>query len=267
MRRVRLDLLEERSGVLYHQGKLFDGIAYDIKNHQVIANYRVNNGNLEGPAEDWNSSQIRVPIEALFLVSEDETCEHHPEAGAYLGDAFFDGIAYVFDPSTGVLLREQDLGLGATRSWYPSGQLKSELDRQRPDGTYESETWYESGRSAGVESLNLGYGYTLDGRLRRLGIAPECPKSEIDGLTFKVDSILDLAGPGISDRVVEQFVDLRRVEHLELHRTAISPAGLARFCDCTGLKFLRTRKNSGFGEADVKALLARLPNCSWDGRL
>jgi hypothetical protein len=152
------------------------------------------------------------------------------------------------------------------REWYPSGALRAELDRVREDGTFESETWHENGRSAGVEALELGFGYTQDGRLITLRVSSECPEADLARVTLRVHSVLDLAGPGVTDELVGRLEGLAGVEDLVLSRTTITARGLDRFRSCTNLKSLQTRKNTGFGEADVRALLADLPGCEWDDR-
>jgi len=156
---------------------------------------------------------------------------------------------------------------GPVREWYPSGALKAEFDRVREDGTFESETWHENGLSAGVEALELGFGYTPDGHLITLRLSPDCPEADLARVTFRVHSVLDLAGPGVTDEVIGRLDGLARLEDLMLSRTTITARGLDRFRGCANLKCLRTRKNTGFGEADVRALLADLPGCEWDGRL
>lgn len=270
MQRLRLDVLQDRSGRLYRHGEPFDGIAYEVRGDRVTANYRVTGGSRGGAAEVWDPDRPRVLGLALTIVSVDEADERFPEEGAYLDGAPFQGIAYAFDEATGVLLAEEDFHPtepGPSREWYPSGVLKAELGRQGQDGTTESETWYENGQSAGVESLKWGFGLTQEGRLRTLRVASDCAISDFDRVAFRADSILDLAGPGVTDAVLGRLEDLPRVENLELSRTGISARGLERFHVCTNLKKLTTRNNTGFGEADVRNLLAHFPPaCKWDRR-
>jgi hypothetical protein len=270
MQRIRLDALQEQAGRLCLDGKPFTGIAYEVNSDRVTANYRVTEGLLGGPAAEWDPDRPRVLFAALTLVTFDETDEQFPEEGAYLDGVPFDGIAYAFDLNTGALLQEQDLHPtqpGLWREWDPSGALKVEFDRVGEDETTESETWHANGQSAGIESIDWGFGYTPEGRLITLRLLAGYPESVLDRVNFRVASVLGLAGPGVTDEVVERLEDLPRVEDLELHRTSISASGLERFHVCTNLKELRTRKNTGFGEAEVRDLLARIPGCAWDGRL
>ena len=67
--------------------------------------------------------------------------------------------------------------------------------------------------------------------------------------------------------VIGRLEDLPHLEDLALHGTSISVRGLERFRACTNLKGLTTRRNMGFGEADVRNLIAGIPRCEWDGRL
>jgi hypothetical protein len=270
MQRYRLDALQDQAGRLYLHGRPFTGIAYEVKSNQLTANYRVIEGILGGPSEVWGPDRPRVLFQALRLVSADQTNKRFPEEGAYLRGAPFHGVAYAFDPGTGALLQEQDFHPtqpGPLREWYPSGALRAELDRLREDGTYESETWHENGQSEGVESLKLGFGYTPEGRLITLRVSPDCSTNDLDRLAFRVHSVLDLAGPGVTDEVIGRLEDLPRLEDLALHGTTVSARGLERFHVCKNLKSLTARKNTGFGEADVRSLLAGIPGCEWDGRL
>jgi hypothetical protein len=269
MQRLRLDVFQDRAGRLYRHGEPFNGIAYEVKGDRVTANYRVTAGVLDGPAEVWDPGRLRILGRALTIVSVDETDERFPEEGAYLDGAPFHGIAYTFHQGTGVLLAEVDFyptDPGPSREWYPSGASKAERDRPRQDGTTESEIWYEIGQSAGVSSGTWGFDLTPEGRLRALQLEPGFPEDALERLTFSVDSRLYLAGPGVTDGVLGQLEGLPRVEHLGLSRTGISARGLKRFHACTNLKKLTTRNNAGFGEADVRNLLAHVPACEWDRR-
>jgi hypothetical protein len=270
MKRVRLDAIQDQAGVLYHHGQPFNGVAYEVRADRVTANYQVVDGVRNGPAEVWNAETPRVLFQALTVVSGDETDENFPEEGAYLNGVPFHGIAFVFEQNTGVLLREQDLHPtqpGPSREWYPFGAIKAEFDRARGDGTTESETWHENGQSATIESSEMGVGHTSEGHLRTLRLELGCTNADLTRVSFRADSVLDLAGPGITDEVIERLTDLPRVEDLELHRTKLSASGLGRFHACTNLKKFRARRNVGFGEADVRNLLACFPNCAWDGLL
>jgi hypothetical protein len=165
-----------------------------------------------------------------------------------------------------MLLKEQDLGPTApapSREWYPSGALDADYDRVPPDGTWESETYYENGQTSGVD---MGWDLTPDGRLRTLRLWPGYSENDLQRVPFRVDSILYLAGPAITDEIPERLEDLPRLEDLELDNTSVSATALERFRVCTKLKDLVTRNNTGFGEADVRNLLARFPGCKWDSR-
>jgi hypothetical protein len=269
MQRLRLDALQDRAGRLHLHRKPFTGIAYEVKSDRVTANYRVTEGVRNGPAEAWDPNRPRVLLGALTIVSVDETDEHFPEEGTYLDGAPFHGIAYSFDRDTGALLKEEDLHptqRGLSREWYPSGARKAESDRAREDGTYESEAWYENGQSTGIESRDWGFSYTSEGRLRTLRLDRGYPKKVFDQITFRADSMLFLAGPGVTDEVLERLEDLPRVKDLELSRTRITARGLERFYACMNLTNLTTRGNRRFTVADVRKVLARIPNCEWDRR-
>jgi hypothetical protein len=267
MQRLRLDALQDRAGRLYRHDKPFNGIAYEVKGDRVTANYQVTEGNRGGPAEVWDPGRPRVLGRAIKIVSVDETDERFPAEGAYLDGAPFHGIAYAFEQNTGVLFAETDFHPtepGPSREWYRSGAPKAESDRPRQDGSTESESWHENGQSAGIKSVTWGFGLTPDGRLRTLRLELGFPKDALERLTFRVDSMLFLAGPGVTDSELARLEDIIRVEDLELSRTGISASGLGRFHVCTNLKKLTTRNNAGFGEADVRNLLAHLPACKWD---
>lgn len=268
--RVLLTTLEPREGCLYYEGKLFSGIAYDVQKHRVVCNTKIVEGVPHGPAEAWDVSRSRVLYSALNLVSIDNVSDQFPREGAYLNSSFFDGIAYAFDTKSGILLREDDLhsdGVGVSREWYPSGQIKSEFNRFGPDGVRESETWHENGQRAGIQSEGWGAGYTSSGTLRTLRLESSYPTSALCRLNFGVDEVLDLAGPGIADDIVVRLDGLPRVKDLELRRTTLSPRGLDTFLACSHLKEFCVRRNSGFDERDVKQFLTHFPDCSWDGRM
>ncbi|AMV27477.1 hypothetical protein VT84_23960 [Gemmata sp. SH-PL17] len=268
MRRLRLDALQLHSDRLHLCGQLFDGIAYEVRADRVVANFRVTGGVRKGPAEAWAARRPRVLFQSLAFPSGEEAPE--PTEHATLNGTPFHGVSYSFDPATGSLLQELDLHPtrpGPSREWFPSGRPKAEIDRARPDGTTESEAWYENGQRETYESLDLDAGYTPDGRLRTLRVECDCADGDLDRLSFSADSVLDLAGPGVTDAVVERLAGLSHVEDLELRRTNVSATGLMRFSACLGLTRFRVRRNAQFGEVDVRNVLARLPNCQWDGRL
>jgi YD repeat-containing protein len=267
MQRRRLDVLKEQGGRLCLRGKPFDGIAYEVHGNRVTANYRVTEGLLGGPAEDWGPERPRALYSALTLVTFDDTNEQFPEEGAYLDGVLFDGIAYAFQPRTGALVAEQDFHPehpGPSREWDPSGTMKQDFGRVRPDGRTESLTWHENGLLRSIEAPDLGVYYTPEGRLRSLYLKPGCPESELARLTFRVDSeMLGLGSQGVTDAFLERLEDLHGVEYLILDDSGLSPAGLARFQVCTNLKKLTTMKNTGFGKEDVRELLAHIPACDW----
>jgi hypothetical protein len=270
MQRIRLDSLDYLAGRWCRDGKPFSGVAYSVESFRVVANNFIVDGLLGKPADTWGPDTSRVLHEELVVVSEDDMSQDFPEEGAYLNGTIFQGVAYTFDQNTGFLLREEYIHptqIGPSREWYPSGNLKAEFDRIRDDGATETETWHENGERAAIESLTFGVGYTSKGRLRTMRLEHSFLKSDLDRLTFCVDSILDLAGPGFTDEIVERFEGLSGVLDLEIRRTNLSAAGLIRFHSCTSLRKLKLRGNSGFEETSVRDLLGHAPNCEWDGRL
>lgn len=267
VQRLRLDALHYHAGRLCRHDEPFDGIAYEVLGNHVVANYHIAEGVLGGPAEVWDPGRLRVLGQALTIVAEDETDERFPAEGAYLDGTLFHGIAYAFDQKSGVLWAETDYhptDPGPSREWYLSGALRNETDRPRSDGTTESESWHANGQSAGVSSVNWGFGLTPDGCLRTLQLDSGCPEDVLRLFPREVDTWLSLSGPGVTDAVLAQMVGLSRVVNLELNRTGLSAAGLERFRACSSIKKLTTRGNMGFGDLDVRGLLTRLPECMWD---
>jgi hypothetical protein len=266
MLRVRLDFLQDQAGRLHYRGKPFDGIAYQVRGHRVVANRRVAEGVPGGPAEAWPPDRPRALIGALTIVSVEETDERFPHEGGYLDGVLFDGVAYAFDADTGILVQEQDLhptDPGPSREWYPSGALQSEFGRPRPDGGTECETWHQNGRSAGIESRKVGFSCTSEGRLNTLQLERDFPESDLERVPFAADSRLFLSGPGVTDEIVERLEGVSRIERLVLHRTNVSARGLGRFRVCGILRELETEANTRFSEDDVRELLSHLPGCEW----
>ncbi|AWM38238.1 hypothetical protein GobsT_36450 [Gemmata obscuriglobus] len=108
MRHYRLNSLHERNGRLYLREEPFSGVAYEVIGDQVVANYLVSDGVRGGPAADWTSDRPRVLYQAIVPVTPDEIDDQHPEVGEYFGGALFDGVSYLFDEDTGMLLEETD---------------------------------------------------------------------------------------------------------------------------------------------------------------
>jgi hypothetical protein len=271
IQRFRLDALREQGGRLYLQGQPFTGIAYEVQGDRVVANYQVTDGVPGGPAEAWDPARARALFEELITVDADDTNAQFPEEGVYFDGALFYGVAYTFARDTGRLLEEQDLGPTVPapgREWFPSGALEADYDRPRPDGTWESETYYEDGktRTVALQLHVMGWGLTPEGRLRTLSLWPGYPEKDLQRVPFRVDSVLYLAGRGITDEILERLEDLPSLEDLELYTTSVSARGLERFRVCTNLKKLLTGNNTDFGEADVRNLLAHFPGCKWDSR-
>jgi hypothetical protein len=208
-------------------------------------------------------------LSALNTVDADDTNAQFPKEGVYFDGAIFEGIAYEFDTGTGRLLKEQDFRPqppAPCREWDRSGRLEADLDRVRPDGTSESVTYYPDGQIRGVHLDKMGWGRTLEGRLRSLILWPGYPKVELQRVPFRVDPMLYLAGRGITDEFLERLEDLPCLEHLTLDDTKISARGLERFRVSTKLKYLGTYDKNGFKDADVRKLLAHFPGCEWDRR-
>ncbi len=269
IQRFRLDVLKEQDGRLYLNGQPFTGIAYDVQGDRVTANYQVTNGVRDGPAEAWDPARIRGLFEEVITVDAEDTTEEFPREGEYFHGVLFYGVAYEFDAETGRLAQERDFGPAApapSREWYPSGALEGDYDRPRPDGTWESETYYEDGRTSTVELDRMGWGLTPEGCLRTLRLSPGYPENDLQRVPFRVDARLSLTSQGVTDEVVERLEDLPRLEYLRLHDTGISARGLARFGVCRNLREFITEGNTGFGDADVQNLLARLPGCEWKRR-
>jgi hypothetical protein len=269
IQRFRLDVLQEQDGRLHLNGQPFTGIAYEVQGDRVTANYQVTNGSRGGPAEAWDPARIRALFEEVITVDCEDTNEEFPKEGEYFNGVLFYGVAYEFDAETGRLAQERDFGPTApapSREWYPSGALEGDYDRPRPDGDSESETYYENGQTSTVEAPGIGWGLTPEGRLRTFHLRPAYFNTDLQRVAFRVDSILYLAGEGVTDAIVERLEDLPRLERLRLDGTRISARGLERFRPCTELKELVTENNRGFGDAGVQNLLARLPGCKWKPR-
>jgi hypothetical protein len=271
IQRFRLDALRKKAGRLYLQGQPFTGIAYEVRGDRVVANYQVTDGVRGGPAEAWDPARVRALFGELITVDADDTDAQFPTEGVYFDGAFFYGVAYDFYPDTGRLLLEQDFRPEAPapmREWYPSGALEADFGRMRPDGTGESVSYFEDGEIHTVAMSDMGWGITVEGRLRTLLLYPGYPENDLQRVPFRVDSILYLVGPAITDEILERLEDLPRLEDFELENSSVSANGLERFRVCTNLKKLVTRKNAGFGEADVRNLIAHLPPaCEWKHRL
>jgi hypothetical protein len=269
MQHYRLDALQKKEGRLYLRDQPFTGIAYEVDGDRVATNYQVTNGVRGGPAEVWDTARTRALLDALITVDADDTNAQFPTEGVYFDGVIFEGVAYDFDENTGMLLKEQDLGPTAPapgREWFPSGALEADYDRPRPDGTSESETYYENGQTSTVALDGMGWGLTPEGRLRTLRLWPGYPENDLQRVPFRVDSTLYLVGRGVTDEIVERLEDLPRLEDLELDNTSVSARALERFRVCTNLKKLVTPNNTGFGDADVQNLVSGLPGCVWRRR-
>lgn len=269
MQHFRLDALQEKAGRLYLHDTPFTGIAYEVQGNRVVANYQVTDGVRGGPAVVWDPARIRALFEEVITVDDEDTNEEFPKEGEYFDGVLFYGVAYEFDAETGRLAQELDFGPTApapSREWFPSGALEADYDRPRPDGTYESIVYYENGQISTVAAPEMGWGITPEGRLRTLRLWPGYPENDLQRIPYRVDSTLGIYGKGITDEILERLEDLPFLEDLELSNTTISPKGLERFRVCTNLKELTTRNNTGFSDADVRKLLARLPGCEWKRR-
>jgi hypothetical protein len=269
LHRYRLDALRGEAGRLHLRGRPFTGIVYDVQGDRVTANYRVTDGVRNGPAEAWDPVRPRVLFKALTFVEPEQTNAQFPTEGDYLDGVFFDGVAYAFDNDTGMLLKEQDFRPeppAPCREWYRSGALQADRDRVRPDGAWESETYYENGQTSGVHMRSMGWDITPEGRLRTLRLLPGYPEGDLQRTPSEVDSRLYLAGHGVTDQIVERLEDLGQLQHLHLDSTNISAEVLRQLRVIVNLKELVTRNNTGFGEAELRKLLVGLPGCKWDSR-
>ena len=265
----RLDALQERAGDLYLLGEPFTGVAYEVRGDRVVGCHQVSGGQRGGPPRGWDSARSRALLSALTFVQPEETDPQFPREGVYLGGTFFEGVGYAFDKGTGLLLKEQDFRTeppAPCREWYPSGVLQADLDRWRPDGAWESETYYEGGQTRTVESDKIGWGLSPEGDLRTLRLAPGYPKADLQRVPLVVDSRLYLASAGVTDEILSRLDGLSRVGYLHLDGIGASPTGLEVFIACVDLKELVTRNSAGCRDTDVRKLLAGLPSCQWTPR-
>lgn len=267
MRRYRLDALEHREGRLYFGGAPFDGIAYEVVGDRVVANHLVSDGLRVGPAEPWDENRDRAVWSALTFVEEDETTKQFPEPGAYLNGVLFEGVAYGFDHTTGVLLCEEDArgdAAGPSREWYESGVLRSHSGRVLPDGYTISESFYRSGLLRTVEADQLGWGQTADGRLRTLRLYPGYREVDLATAPTQVDTdLLGLTGKGVTDDVLKRFTGWEDLAKLYLSNTGITAKGLETLRVCSKLQELLIYEGNEFTDADVQELNTHLPNCRW----
>lgn len=263
-----MDSLDELGERLYLQGEPFTGIAYEVADDRVVANYLVSGGVRGGQAEAWDPARPRVLFQALTSVTSDDIDARHPRAGEYLDGMPFGGVSYTFDPDTGTLLEEQDFDPegGPGREWYPSGALLAERERLRPDGLRESLCYDEGGRITAVAMDRMGWDLTPEMRLRTLRLNSGYPDGDIVRVPPQVDARLRLSGEGITDHIVAWLDDLPRLERLVLDGTRITASGLAQFGVCVSLRELVTLTNPGFIDDHVRVILTHLTACKWDRR-
>lgn len=269
MRHYRLDALQERDRRLFLGDEPFTGIGYEVRDDRVVANYSVADGIRGGPAVEWNPARPRVLVQTLANVTPAEIDARHPEVGDYLGGELFRGVAYTFEPDTGMLLEEVDFdvdGGGPSREWNPSGELRAERDRMRRDGNRESVSYDENGRIRSVSMSDMSWSLTPELRLRVLLLDPGYPEDDLQRIPVDVDVRLRLCGRGVTDRIIGSLEGLPRVEHLALDKTGLTVAGLSRLSVCVDVKELVTYANPGFTDEDIRGLLARWPRCKWDRR-
>jgi hypothetical protein len=270
MKRYRLDVLEDRGGLLFLQGELYTGVAYEVDGDLVLANYRITNGVRGGPEDAWDDGRTRVLLEALTTIGYDDIDEEFPEEGEYFDGAIFEGVAYGFDEDTGMLLQETDFRQddpGPSREWFDSGVLSSYYSQRRPDGSSVSETYYPDGQIRTFEGDKVSWSQTEQRRLRTLRLTPGYPESDLRPVPMEVDTtLLSLTGKGITDDFLERLTGLETLEKLYLSGTGISGKGLEKFRVCSKLQELLTYPGNEFNEDEVRQLLAFAPNCEWSNR-
>lgn len=265
MNRHRLDALQQQDGRLYFNGVPYEGIAYEIVGDRVVANHRVGDGWRGRPAETWDETRERVLQEALDQIEPPEPSRQYPMDGYYFSGVLYQGVAYHFDKTTGVLLREEDYRFdppGRSREWFASGVLKRDTEVVRPDGSEVSESYYPNGRVSTCLAEKIRWGQTEHQRLRNLYLEPGYSETEFLFIPMIVDTdLLGLTGKGITNETLKRFARLEDLAKLHLSTTAVTAKGLDVLRSCTHLRQLLLYPNNEFSEEDARNFVASIPNC------
>ncbi|MFZ6781340.1 hypothetical protein ACO0LD_31270 [Undibacterium sp. Ji83W] len=280
MRRMLINAMTNKNGLIYHDEELFSGVSYEKLDDETICAWIVQDGKIEMPYLsryfDDRSDLLHVDLTASMSDYEIPCYEEKP----------FSGVAYSFDGN--YCEREALLidGEVISDTWWSNDGVLLRYE-QHAAGYCEIYEWYGEGviNCCTITTSNSFNGYLkflLDGRLSGVGsrrgffdafsnIASKSPIFPVRDLskffTLKCAEEIWLVGEDIDDLFVEKMCDsgmLMQTEKIYIVDASITDVGIHLLAKCPALKSFDIREKIEDRQQLLKTALAGIESIQAD---